>query len=102
MLYSNNTFTLPLQKDAVGSTEGWNSACWHKQHKCCLQKDHRGRGSGIGFLLRVGFRWKESCGTFQNGGTLSNKAPGLRVCTVSLGDGELISLAGAEGDCLRS
>lgn len=35
--------------------------------------------------------------TFQNGGTLLNKGPEVRVCKVSLGDSESISLAGAEG-----
>lgn len=35
--------------------------------------------------------------TFQNGGTLLNKGPEVRVCKVSLGDCELIGLAGAEG-----
>lgn len=35
---------------------------------------------------------------FQNGGTLFSKSPEVRTCNMSLGDSELISLAGVEGD----
>lgn len=39
---------------------------------------------------------------FQKGKTLLTMSPVVRVCKMSLGDSELISLVGVEGDRLKS
>lgn len=41
-------------------------------------------------------------GAFQNGGTLLARSPEVVGCKMSLGDSELISSSGVEGDWLKS